>query len=263
MDKKLIKIIALIAALIVLVGAVVYILISGVSLGPIKAISVAGIGQQSDAVQQAKDSLSKAQSQYDNNLSSLELAKKEYNNQKEKYELISDETINAVKEATMEEEYMIEYLWITLGNYATAHNLELAIIEPGGSVEGNTPDDAGVESDETAASTGTGVAGNSSGVTSTTNSETTGSSTSGTTQDGQTSTPEQTTSVTTGLSSSADALTVQVKGSYIDLADFVFEVENDTSLRFRLDNIKMKSAGGAQVITSFNVKDFTVLKSLE
>lgn len=47
------------------------------------------------------------------------------------------------------------------------------------------------------------------------------------------------------------------------MADFVFEVENDKSLRFRLDNIKMKSAGGTEVLASFKVKDFTVLKELK
>ena len=48
-----------------------------------------------------------------------------------------------------------------------------------------------------------------------------------------------------------------------DQVAVVFEVENDQSLRFRLDNIKMTSAGGTEVIASFNVKDFTVLKYLE
>ena len=66
-----------------------------------------------------------------------------------------------------------------------------------------------------------------------------------------------------GVISDSNALTLQVKGSYINVADFVFEVENDKSLRFKLDNIKMKSAGGIEVVTSFNVKDFTVLKSLQ
>lgn len=263
MDKNVLKIIGLLAGLIVLVAAILFIAIKGLNLGIFNAVSIAGIGNKKQEVETAKSELNIAEAQYKVNTQSLENAKKEFETEKEEYELISDETISAIKEATKEEEYFIEYLWITLGNYATAHDLSLAIIEPGGTVSQATTDTA-TETDDETVSTGTGVTGSEQGVTSTTNAATTGSPTSGTQQNGtQTETTEQETSVTSGLSSSANDLTVQVKGSYMDLADFVFEVENDKSLRFRLDNIKMKSAGGTQVITSFNVKDFTVLKSLE
>ena len=157
---------------------------------------------------------------------------------------------------------MIEYLWITLGNYATKHNLSLAIIEPGGTVETAT-ENTNTPNDETMVSTGTGVTGDESGVNSTTNAATTGSPTSGTQKAEGTEEEKKETQAIDNITVSANDLTVQVKGSYMNLADFVFEVENDKSLRFRLDNIKMKSAGGTEVITSFNVKDFTVLKYLE
>jgi len=248
MDKNIIKITGLIAALIIVVGILIYLLLVGISVGPIHAVSVSGISEKGEAVEKAKNDLEVAETNYKGKIQALEKSKKEFKTEKENYELISDAEISAVKEATKEEEYLIEYLWITLGNYATKHNLQVAIVEPGGSTgEG----DAGIESrtpttDVTDVSTGTGVQGNASGVN----------------NSGQEKKEETTTSVTTGLTSSADALTVQIKGSYIDLADFVFEVENDRELRFRLDNIKMTSAGGTQVITSFNVKDFTVLKSL-
>lgn len=261
MDKNILKIVGLLIGLIVLVAAILFVAIKGVDLGLINAVSIMGIGEKNQEVEAAKTSLALAESQYEVNIQSLEAAKKDFENQKEAYGLISDETISAIKEATKEEEYFIEYLWITLGNYATAHNLSLAIIEPGGTV--SQPAASTTTGDETEVSTGTGVTGNAEGVNSTTNAATTGSPTSGT-EKGQNEKEEvQETPITSGLASSANDLTVQVKGSYIDLADFVFEVENDKSLRFRLDNIKMKSAGGTQVITSFNVKDFTVLKSLE
>ena len=261
MDKNILKIIGLLVGLVVLVAAILFVAIKGLDIGIINAVSISGIGDRKQDVEVAKSELVIAESQYQVNMQSLEIAKKEFNTQKEAYELISDETIAAIKEATKEEEYFIEYLWITLGNYATAHNLSLAIIEPGGSVSTQTTTTTTTE-DPDAISTGTGITGNSQGVSSTTNAATTGSPTSGVQQGGTTQTTTEE-SVTSGLTSSANALTVQVKGSYMDLADFVFEVENDKSLRFRLDNIKMKSAGGTQVITSFNVKDFTVLKSLE
>ena len=264
MDKNIIKIVGLLLVLIVLVAAILFVAIKGVDLGIVNAVSIVGIGEKKQDVEKAEQALALAESQYEVNVQSLETAKKDFETQKEAYNLISDETIAAIKEATKEEEYFIEYLWITLGNYATAHNLSLAIIEPGGSVSQTTTSSSTAVKDETQVSTGTGVTGNSEGVNSTTNAATTGSPTSGIQQGGtENETPKKEESITSGLSSSANALTVQVKGSYIDLADFVFEVENDKALRFRLDNIKMKSAGGTQVITSFNVKDFTVLKSLD
>ncbi len=263
MDKNVIKIIGLIVGLVVLIAGILFVTLKGIHLGPINAVSVSGIASQKGDVASAKDDLDKAEAQYEVNMQSLEAAKKEFETQKEAYALISDETIAAIKEATKEEEYFIEYLWITLGNYATKHNLSLAVIEPGGSVSQNTQTTTTTTDDPTSVSTGTGVTGNSSSVNSTNNAATTGSPTSGTQQNSEQT--EQTTTTTTNdtLTASSNALTVQVKGSYMNVADFVFEVENDKSLRFKLDNIKMKSAGGTEVVTSFNVKDFTVLKSLQ
>lgn len=266
MDKNIVKIIGLVLGLILLVGALVYLLISGINVGPLNAVSVSGIADKSEDVENAKLDLEKAETGYDSIIQTLETAKKEFNNQKKAYELITDEKIKAVKEATKEEEYLIEYLWITLGNYATKHDLEVAIVEPGGNTGNPESTGEAAGTDVTDVSTGTGVTGDSTGVTNNTPTQTTPATNtnSANNKDGEEGDQtEPAITITTGLTSSADALTVQVKGSYIDLADFVFEVENDKSLRFRLDNIRMSSAGGTQVIASFNVKDFTVLKSLE
>ena len=259
MDKNVIKIIGLLTGLVVIIAIILLIAINGLKLGIFEVVSVSGIANKREEISKSKQTLDMAEGQYEVNLKELETAKKEFAEQKEAYDLISDETIAAINDATKEEEYFIEYLWVTLGNYATKHNLSLSVVEPGGNVNGTSATATTTQSDETAVSTGTGVTGNSTGVTSTTNAATTGSPTSGT-EGGAVS---ETSSTSNTLTSNATALTVQVKGSYIDLADFVFEVENDKSLRFRLDNISMKSAGGTEVITSFNVKDFTVLKSLE
>lgn len=262
MNKSILKIIGLLLGLILIVAALLFVAINGIEFGKLNLVSITGIGEKKQSVDKAEEELALAELQYGTSVKTLETAKQNYDEEKEKYELISDETISAIKEATKEEEYFIEYLWITLGNYATKHNLALAVIEPGGKVSQSAETKP---ADDTTVSTGTGVTGNQSGVTSTTNAATTGSPTSGTQKnpDDKEDVANKEESVTSGLSSSATALTVQIKGSYIDLADFVFEVENDKSLRFRLDNIKMKSAGGTQVIASFNVKDFRVLKSLE
>ena len=256
MDKNVIKIICLVLGLVLIVAAVVFVMIKGISLGPVNAISITGISEKKADVETAKVDLDGTKTRYDQTKASLETAKKQFNDEKSKYELISDETIKAVKEATKEEEYMIEYLWITLGNYATAHKLSLSVIEPGGKVSQTTTP---TTDKATNVSTGTGIQGDENGVTAEKNAATTGTPTDTTTND----TTTQTSTNSNAATSSDSALTVQVKGSYIDLADFVFEVENDKSLRFRLDNIKMTSSGGTEVTTTFNVKDFTVLKYLE
>ena len=245
MDKNIIKIVGLILGLIVIVAIILLLFIKGIKIGSFEVVSISGIGTKKDAVKKAKQNLEVVEGQYLANLKELENEKEDFSTQKDAYEKISDETITAITDATKEEEYFIEYLWITLGNYAAAHDLALAVIEPGGTVSQSTAANTVANSDDkTDVSTGTGINGNSQGVTTTANTATTEN-------------------VVASATSSADALTVQVRGTYMDLADFVFEVENDKSLRFRLDNISMKSAGGTEVITSFNVKDFTVLKAIQ
>ena len=256
MDKSVVKMIALIVSLLVIVAVSVLVMIKGVNIGAISAISINGISDKKLDVEKAKADLDKVKVNYEQTKDTLETAKSQFNDEKNEYELISDETIKTVKEATKEEEYLIEYLWITLGNYASAHKLTLSVIEPGGKIsqpESTTTDNS------TEVSTGTGIKGNESGVTQTTNAATTGLPTDGV-ETSETTTVEN---VQNPITADGSALTVQVKGNYIDLADFVFEVENDKSLRFRLDNIKMASAGGNAVTATFNVKDFTVLKYLD
>lgn len=265
MDKNIIKIICLIVALVAFLAAILFVLLSGIHIGSFHVVSVTGISSRDSDVAVANESLAKAEKEYNENIKSLETAKKDFETQKQSYESLGEETISAIKEATKEEEYFIEYLWITLGNYATKHNLKLVIVEPGRAASIKEEDTTNIDNnDPTSVSTGTGVNGNSEGVSVTNNSATTGLPTSETqlasSVEDQTSTNN---ADSTSVTSSVNDLTVQIKGSYIDVADFVFEVENDKSLRFRLDNIKMKSAGGTDVTTTFNVKDFTVLKSLK
>lgn len=179
MDKNIIKIIGLLVGLVSLIALILIVTISGIHLGPFNVVSVGEIATQEQNIETAEINLEKTEAQYEVNIKSLETAKKEFETQKEKYELISDETLAVIKEATKEEQYLIEYLWITLGNYANAHDLSLAIVEPGGSATVNTSTSNVATDDVTSVSTGTGVSGNSSGVSSTNSVASTGSVTSG------------------------------------------------------------------------------------
>ncbi|MDO4283322.1 MAG: hypothetical protein Q4D02_06745 [Clostridia bacterium] len=53
---------------------------------------------------------------------------------------------------------------------------------------------------------------------------------------------------------------IQVSGSYINVADFIYNIENDSELKFQLDNIKMEYVSGTSIKASFDVKDIVIVK---
>ena len=54
--------------------------------------------------------------------------------------------------------------------------------------------------------------------------------------------------------------TIQVEGSYTDVAEFIFHLESDSELSFKLDNIEMEYVSGTQIKATFDVKDIVILK---
>lgn len=271
MDKGIIKLVVCLVSLVVIIGILLYTLIVGFKIGNIEVIPIMGIAEKKENINDKKKDLETSEEQNNTNKQTLESAKKEFTVQKEAYELISDETINAIREATKEEEYFIEYVWIVLGNYAKMNKLQLMVVEPNGTVSGGTSDNPTAPGENPDVSTGTGITADKEGnvknpndIKNTNNPNNANSQNPGT-QTGQEGNNENKSSegMSSGITSNPTALTVKLKGNYINLADFVFEVENDKSLRFKLDNIKMKSAGGTEVEATFNVKDFKVLKELK
>ena len=89
-----------------------------ISLGPIQIASISTILSQYDKVTQAEEDLIATQNTHRSTLSVLDKSKKDYQREKSEYEALSDETIRVIKEATTQEEYSIEYMWIRLGNSA-------------------------------------------------------------------------------------------------------------------------------------------------
>lgn len=53
---------------------------------------------------------------------------------------------------------------------------------------------------------------------------------------------------------------IQVSGSYISVASFIYNIENDDELKFRLDNIKMEYVSGINIKATFDVKDIVIIK---
>lgn len=257
-NKKMIIVTSILAISIILL--LVFMLL-GVNLGFFRIPSVSYLLNEYNLVKKAEKELITTQDNYYNATNSLEKAQSEYNKQKNKYNSISDETINIIKEATTEETYNLEYMWIKLGNYAKKNNLEIVMVEPGGQTDSSSQNTSSTTTTSNNAST---TATNNTSNTTTTNTNTTTTTTSGnnaSTENKDNKTSDNKTSDKSNTSSTdSSVLKIQVTGSYMNTSDFIFEVENDTALRFKLDNISMDYVSGTTIKTSFNVKNIVVNK---
>lgn len=241
-NKKMIIISSILGVTVILI---VLLMLLGANLIIVKIPSISSLLGEYGLVKKSEKDLSTAQGTYYTTVSNLEKAESDYNKQKNKYNSISDETINVIKEATTEESYNLEYMWIKLGNYAKKNNLEIVMVEPGGKQSTNN------NSSNSGSSTNNTNSNSTTTTTTTTSSPTTNNSTNSSTN---------TSSDTSASTSSSSALKIEVKGSYMNISDFIFEVENDTSLRFKLDNISMDYVEGTTVKASFDVKNIVINK---
>ena len=219
--KKYTKLIILSVVLLVIITLITLAMIFDVDLLLFNNLSISSIQEKKLLVE---DLMLKQQTEETNNTQAkqnLQSSKNSYDVAKQEYEAIDKSTIEIVQEATKEEKYFIEYLWIVLGNYATANNLGIKIVTP----------------DSTVTNTNTNTVVN------------TGTSTGTTTN-----------TTTSSLTAIKDGVKILVEGRYANVADFVFDVENDKSLRFRLDNIKMSYAGNNTIQAVFDVLSLSVLK---
>lgn len=244
-NKKMIIISSILGVTVILI---VLLMLLGANLIIVKIPSISSLVGEYGLVKKSEKDLSNAQGTYYTTVSNLEKAENDYNKQKNKYNSISDETINVIKEATTEESYNLEYMWIKLGNYAKKNNLEIVMVEPGGKQSTNTNNNS--------SNSGSSINNTNSNSTTTTTTTTTSSSTT----NNSTNPSTNTSSDTSASTSSSSALKIEVKGSYMNISDFIFEVENDTSLRFKLDNISMDYVEGTTVKASFDVKNIVINK---
>lgn len=112
----------------------------------IKTIEIAGMSFPSIGVMQDKKneldeetaSLVNVKADFDLAKINLETAQKSYITARDAYNKITEEDIEYIKEATKEDHYYVEWLWIVLGEYALDNNLILRVIDPRkGSEESN------------------------------------------------------------------------------------------------------------------------------
>ncbi len=241
-----IKKIALVSVIIIFVLVIFMVtLFADVDLKIFKFTSVNSLLNKRTEIEKAESKLVSKQTEYDNAVKKIKDAETTFDSEKTKYESISDDTINVIKEATTEENYDIEYMWIRLGNYAKRNNLTIVMTEPGGAIKNESANKDG--SISSASST-------------TTTESTTTSSTANTTT---TATSVENTDNTTTTENDASKNTlfgIQVTGSYLNISDFIFDVENDSALRFKLDNISIDYVSGTTIKARFDVKNLIINK---
>ena len=263
MEKDNVKILICVILFLVFGGLTVLFCMLDLNLGFMSTSSIEGIIAKREQLLNLEGKLESTESTYTNTKNKVETSKKAFTTAKNKYEAISDETIDLIKEATTEENYDIEYMWIKLGNYASVNNLKILLVEPGGTVtETTTGDSTKTDASNTKTST-TNTNKSSSNNASTPASSTTASTdASKAANTATTAAVENTTANNTTSSKTTDntLLTVTLEGSYLNMSDFVFEVENDKELRFKLDNMEVTYVSGTTIKAKFNVKNVIMIK---
>lgn len=225
--KETVKIIVCIVLFFVFGGLTALFTLVDLDLSILEFSSINGVIAKREELLKLESELQVAEKRYEESKKILSSSQSSFKSAKNKYEAISDETINLIKEATTEENYDIEYMWIRLGNYAMTNNLSISMVEPGGNTTSTTP----IETTKAPEVT-----------------------------DATQNVEEQPNSVTNNSTNSDTLLTIVVEGSYLNMSDFVFEVENDKELRFKLDNIEITYVSGTTIKAKFDVKNVIILK---
>ena len=237
MEKETIKVIICIVLFLTFGGLTALFALVDLDLSIVEFSSINGVIAKREELLKLEQELQSTEMKYEQAKKTLASSQNSFSSAKNKYEAISDETINLIKEATTEENYDIEYMWIRLGNYALTNNLSISMVEPGGTTTStNTNTDTNSKTDNTKTDS-----------TQTTSEETK-------------TTEEVPNSSTTTNTNNDTLLTIVVEGSYLNMSDFVFEVENDKELRFKLDNIEITYVSGTTIKAKFDVKNVIILK---
>lgn len=182
-------------------------IVNGLNFGNFKILSLKEIASKKAEVKLVETNLELEKTKYDILKSKLEDEKTDFKKEQAKYESISFETVDIINKINTKEKYSIEYIWIKLGNYATASNVSIVVAEPGNSFEN-----------------------------------------------------EKETNENSEVKEKDSIFKIKLSGSYTNVAEFIYNVENDVELKFKLDNIKMEYVSGTTISTTFDVKDIIIVK---
>lgn len=235
--KKLIILVSIFAAILIILIVLIF---ADLNLGLFKTLSISSINEKKQTLSYTKNKYNLEELKQKSQTSIKLDSQISFTRAKNEYDSISKETITIVKDATKEQKYLIEYLWVELGDYAENNKLRLMVLEP------NTKTSLTINTTATEVKI-TGASANNKDKTTDTN---------------NVKEEKTDTAISNKIIVNTDSSTIKVivVGTYQDIADFVFEVENDKDLRFKLDNISMTYAGNNFVTTTFDVLDMSVLK---
>lgn len=250
---------------VIIILLIALLALADINIGPIHLSSIKSIMAQDKKVKAAEAELDTAKTLYEAAVTGLESQKAKFEKEKGQYDAISDDTVNIIKEATAKENYSIEYMWIKLGNYAIKNNLSIVLVEPGGASD--TSSATTTDSTESGETTSTPVSSSSQATTNqaTTNQTTTNQATDSTGQSSASDTvqsankSDDATDTDTSDANGDKTLKINISGTYMNVSDFIFEVENDSELKFKLDNISMQPTGDG-VSATFDVKNMIIVK---
>lgn len=227
--------------LLIIIAIIVFVCVWGME--DFKIFSVSQITEKADGLKTTNLSFETLEQQYKNKIVERNLAQEKFTKEKNKYEAISEDTIALIKDVTKDQEYMIEYLWVVLGNYAEENGLKLIVMEPNQRATFNITD--GTVQLQEAKANGT--------------EKTTVTMPNGSAVDSSGTVTQGNGNIVINPSTNANTTKILLIGEYQNVADFVFEVENDKSLKFKLDNISMQYAGSNSVLAQFDVLDMSIL----
>ena len=226
--RRYTKLIVLSVVLVLLIASITLTMIFDIDFMLFNNLSISTIQARELNADEMLENLNKEELNNTNAKQSLETSKKSYEKEKNTYENIDESTIEIVEDATKEEKYFIEYLWIVLGNYANSNGVDIGIVTPGATTESSSTNTNTNTNTNAGANFGQGVGSN--------------------------------TSTSTSTNTSKTGIKIAIEGRYANVADFIFDVENDKSLRFKLDNIQMTYVGNNEIKAQFDILSLSVLK---
>ena len=236
--------ITLIILLIVLGG---YTMIQGYSIGTINILSYSGIKEKDNALQQKIDEVNKlVRTDYANETKSIEENKNKLTKTKEEYEDLVQVNPESGEVTRQLQQYETEYLWTKIGNHAKTEGVTLKIditkaFEPS-KPEANKQEETESNNNEESANT-------SENATNETDNESAEEVT------------EETTEETEKSKDGHYDLEFTATGPYVGIADFLYDIENDSTLGFKIEDFLIDGTDdttGLQVVATFKCKDIAI-----
>ena len=257
MKSSGIKLIINILILILFVGAVTYLLLNTVEISDYTVRSLEDYEAGIEDLEKAETTYQQALQRETRAKSSLESKIQVFEDEKEKYNNISKETIKTIKDATKIEKYSIEYIWVRLGNYAKKYKVAIGVVEPGnesGLVDPDkeNPDGTTPPGEELP---GEGLPGEGLPGEGLPGEGLPGEGFPGEELPGEGS-GEQGGNSGEGSTNNDGTLLMRVQGTYKNVCDYIYVIENDATLRFKLEN--MRVMGTDQVSAEFEIKNMQI-----